>query len=132
MAKKITAISAYRPELKRMKTMQTRRVVDYIAGHTGLDEGEIRFVTYELRDTIVFAHRAGQAVKIDGFGTFTPIMRPDGTLDTVFRAAPEMRDLLRDKHKISATILNRSSIGKSADELAARWNAEHPDDPVED
>lgn len=127
---KITAISAYRPTFKRMRTMQTRQVVDDIAGRTGLNEGEIRFVAYEIRDTIIVAHQRGQAVKIDGLGTFTPTMRPDGTLDTVFRAAPELRQQLSNRHRISATILNRDSIGKSADELVARWNAEHPDDPV--
>jgi len=26
---------------------------------------------------------------------------------------------------------NRDMIGKTADELVARWNEEHPDDPVE-
>jgi hypothetical protein len=34
--------------------------------------------------------------------------------------------------QIHAKILNKSNIGKSADELAALWNAEHPNDPVEE
>jgi hypothetical protein len=28
------------------------------------------------------------------------------------------------------TVLNQGNIGKTADELVAQWNAEHPDDPV--
>jgi hypothetical protein len=42
-----------------------------------------------------------------------------------------LRDL-NDRSKFSATILNRANIGKSADELVAQWNAEHPEDPVEE
>jgi len=30
----------------------------------------------------------------------------------------------------TGTILNREHIGKTSDELVARWNAEHPEDPV--
>jgi hypothetical protein len=30
----------------------------------------------------------------------------------------------------TGTILNREHIGKTSDELVAKWNAEHPDDQV--
>ena len=50
MAKKITAIRKYRPELKRMRAMQTAELVDDIAWRASLDEGEIRFVNCEVRE----------------------------------------------------------------------------------
>jgi hypothetical protein len=131
MAKKITVISKQRPEIKRERTRQMRRVVEGMSMRTGLNEGEIRFVVYELRDTILDAHRSGQAVKIDGLGTFTPTIRVDGSLDTIFRPDVEMLRQLNDTTKFYAKILNKSNIGKSVDELAAQWNAEHPDDPIE-
>ena len=98
---------------------------------TGLNEGEIRFVVYELRDAILMAHRHGQAVKIDGLGTFTPTIRMDGSLDILFRPEADMLRQLNDTTKFYAKILNKSNIGKSVDDLAAQWNAEHPDDPME-
>ena len=131
VAKKITVIRKYRPEIKRPPTQQTAQVVEMIAGRTGLNEGEIRFVVYELRDDILWAHRDGQAVKIEGLGTFTPTIRMDGSLDILFRADAEMLKQLNDPTKFRAKIVNKSSIGKSADELVARWNQEHPDDIVE-
>jgi hypothetical protein len=71
-----------------------------------LTQGAVRQSVYELRDTLLMALRDGQGVRI------------------------EAREL--NGGTLHAKILNKGSIGKSADELAARWNAEHPDDPVED
>ena len=131
MAKKITAIRKYRPEIKREATKQTPQLVEDIAMRTGLNEGEIRFVVYELRDAILDAHRHGQAVKIDGLGTFTPTIRMDGSLDILFRPEADMLRQLNDTTKFYAKILNKSNIGKSVDDLAAQWNLEHPDDPID-
>jgi hypothetical protein len=131
MAKKITVIRKYRPEFKRMRTMQTTQAIESIAQRTGLNEGEIRFSVYELRDTILDAHRHGQAVKIDGLGTFTPTLRLDGSVDILFRPEAQMlRDL--NSTKLYATILNKANIGKSTEELVTKWNAEHPENPVEE
>ena len=131
MAKKITAIRKYRPELKRERTRQTPQIVEDIARTTGLNEGEIRFVVYELRDAILMAHHHGQAVKIEGLGTFTPTMRVDGDLDILFRPEPDMLRQLNNPTMLYAKILNKKNIGKSADQLIEQWNKEHPDDLVE-
>lgn len=131
MARKITAIRRYRPEIKRMRTRQTWEMVHDIARGTSLNEGSIRFVIYELRDAILRAHSIGQAVKIEGLGTFTPTIRMDGSLDILFRPDPGMLRQLNDPTKFYAKILNKANIGKTADELVAQWNMEHPDDPVE-
>ncbi|MBI5952059.1 MAG: HU family DNA-binding protein [Chloroflexi bacterium] len=132
MAKKLAAIRKYRPEIKRERTRQMPQVVEGIAMRTGLNKGEILLVIYELQDAILDAHRSGQAVKVEGLGTFTPTIRMDGKLDIVFRPEPDMLRQLNDPTKFHAKILNKPNIGKSADDLAAQWNAEHPDDPVEE
>jgi hypothetical protein len=131
MAKKITAIRKHRPEIKRMPTLQTRQMVENLAQRTSLNEGSIRHVVYELRDEILRAHRTGQAVKIEGLGTFTPTIRLDGNLDILFRPDLDMLRQLNDRTKFYAKILNKANIGESAEELVAQWNTEHPDDPVE-
>jgi len=132
MVRKITAIRKYRPEIERQPTKQMPQVVESIVMRTGLNKGEILFVLYELHDAILDAHRDGQAVKIEGLGTFTPTIRVDGKLDIVFRPEPDMLRQLNDPTKFHAKILNKSNIGKSVDELAAQWNAEHPDEPIEE
>lgn len=132
MAKRITAIRKYRPEIKRGKTRQMPQIIRHIARGTSLNEGSIRYVVYELRDAILEAHRAGAAVKIEGLGTFTPTIRMDNELDILFRPDPAMLRGLNDRTQFSAKILNRANIGKTADDLIAQWNAEHPDDPVQE
>ena len=132
MVKKITAIRSYRPEIERENTLQTRHLVNGIARGTSLNEGTIRFVVYELRDAILRAHRIGQAVKIEGLGTFTPTIHLDGDLDILFRPDPDMLRQLNDPTQFYATILNKANIGKTAEELVAQWNQEYPDDPVEE
>ena len=132
MARRITVLRKYRPEIKRESTRQTPQLVEDIAGGTGLTEGEIRYVVYELRDAMLSAHRHGQAVKIDGLGTFTPTVHLNGDLDILFRPEPDMLRRLNDRTRFYAKISNRANIGKSAADLVSQWNAEHPDDPVED
>ena len=132
MAKKITVIRRYRPEIKKRRTRRMPELVRSMSRATTLTEGTIRLVMYELRDTILMAHHSGDAIKIDGLGTFTPTIRMDGELDVLFRPDPAMLRDLNDRSKFTATILNRDNIGKSADELVAQWNAEHPEDPVEE
>ena len=132
MVKKITAIRRYRPEIKRERTRQTSQLIEDMARRTSLNEGIIRHVVYDLRDAILQAHRIGQAVKIDGLGTFTPTIRLDGSLDILFRPDPDMLRQLNDRGKFYAKILNKANIGKTADELVAQWNMKHPDDLVEE
>lgn len=130
MAARVTALRKYRPELKLMSTMQTPEMVEHIAQRTGLNEGEIRFVVCELRDTLLMAARRGQAVKIEGLGTFTPTLRLDGRFDLLFRTEPDLRKQLNNKTQHFGKILNKDNIGKSSAELVALWNQEHPEDPV--
>ncbi len=131
MVAKVTVLRKYRPEFKRMRTMQTIGVIENIAIRTGLNAGEIRFVVCELRDIISMAARQGQAVKIEDLGTFTPTIHLDGSFDLLFRPDPRLLDELNNPSKFHGKIINKASVGKSAEELFARWNQEHPDDPVE-
>lgn len=132
MARKITAIRMYRPEIERGKTRQMPEIIRQIARSTSLNEGSIRYVIYELRDVILDAHYTGQAVKIEGLGTFTPTIRMDGELDILFRPDPAVLKDLNDRTRLVAKILNRANIGRTADDLVAQWNAEHPEDAVEE
>jgi len=107
-----------------------REVAEDISQRTGLSEWEIFHVVYELRDAILKAHRHGQAVKIEGLGIFTPVMRMDGSLDMLFRTEVELLRSLNHPTKLHIKIFNKANIGKSSKELIAQWNKDHPDDPV--
>ena len=55
----------------------------------------------------------------------------DGTLDVQHRLDRGLKNGLNAR-AFAGRILNRENIGKTSDELVALWDAEHPDDPVED
>ena len=130
MTSRIRAIQAYRPRVKIERTVQMEELVRFIAGHTGLNTGEILNVLAELRDAIIFFNRDGYGVKLEMLGTFLPNIRLDGTFDVQYRLDKSLRNGL-NQGQFNGTILNRGNIGKTADELVAQWNEEHPDDPVE-
>ncbi len=130
MASKIKAINAYCPRLELGKTAQLDELVRYLAGRTGLNEGEIRMVMIELRDAIVFFNRTGRSVKLEGLGTYAPKIDLDGVFGVSHRLDNRIKNELNAPGVFSGTIVNRENMGKTSAELVALWNEEHPEDPV--
>jgi hypothetical protein len=130
MASKIKAIGALRPRIEQGKTAQKPDLLRAASRATGLVEGTLDLSIREMRDQIIEFCRAGRAVKIDGLGTWTPNLRLDGSLDIQYRADNALVNGLNLPGVFSGKILNSDNIGKSADELVAMWNNDHPEDPV--
>lgn len=129
MADKIKAIKAYTPRIKQEGTADMDRLVEYISKRSGLNGGTIMNVLMELRDSMLFFAMLGEAVKVDGLGTFSPSINLAGEFRLVHRWDKRLKDRLNHM-KFEGEIINKDMIGKSADDLVARWNEEHPDDPV--
>ena len=130
MAKQIQAVSAYCPRIGLGKRAETNDLVDFIARSTGLNEGTIRQVLTELRDATVFFSLRGQSVQLEGLGTYTPTIELDGTINVGHRADGYIKRHLNAPAAFQGEILQRENIGKTSADLAALWNADHPDDPV--
>jgi hypothetical protein len=75
-------------------------------------------------------NRTGRAVKVEGLGTFAPSIDLNGTLAISYRPDPALNFGLNTPGTFTGTIANREYIGKSPEELVARWNNEHPEDPI--
>lgn len=129
MASWIKIINEYRPRVELRRTVQRPELSEYIARRTGLNEGEIIMMLLELRDAILFFNNQGYGVKLEGLGTFLPNIELDGTFDVQYRADVALKRGL-NAGNFSGKINNRRNIGKPPEELAAMWNAAHPDDPV--
>lgn len=130
MANKIQAVSVYRPKIKLGKTVSMKQLVKFIAGRTGLNEGEISIVLKELRDGIIFNAQEGRGTKIDGLGTYLPKISLDGRFDISHRLDPDIRNGLNIPGMFNGEIENRQNVGKTADDLVVLWNEAHPEDPV--
>jgi len=131
MASKIAVINAYRPRVEQGNTVQKAELVRALARSTGLNEGGIDQVIRELRDNIIDFNRMGRAVKVEGLGTYTPNIGLDGTLDVQYRADPALNKGLNAPGTFTGTIKNAENIGRTPEELIAKWNEEHPTDLVE-
>lgn len=103
----------------------------FISGRTGLSRGIITMVLYEIKDALVFFHLSGRSVKLEGLGCYTPKINLKGKIDITNRIPPEFKAELNVAHAFKGEIINRDMIGKTVGEIIARWNKDHPDDPVE-
>ena len=130
MAQRIQAVNAYRPRIEQGNTVRKAELLRFVSRATSLVEGTVDLVIKELRDHIIEFCRSGRAVKIDGLGTFSPVIDLEGNLTIAYRADPAFAKALNVPGIFTGTILNRENIGKTSDELVGQWNIEHPGDPI--
>ncbi len=131
MAKRIQAISAYRPRIDLGESVTEDELSTYIARGTALNAGEIQNVLKELNEALIFFARRGSPVKISGLGTFLPTIKIDGRFKLGLRLDRNLHHGLNAKGA-SYTVINQPNIGITQADMIARWDAEHPDDPIED
>jgi nucleoid DNA-binding protein len=122
MASKIKAIGAYRPRIEQGNTVQKPELIRAVSRATGLVEGSLDQGIKELSDQVIEYCRAGRAVKVEGLGTWAPNITLDGTFDIQYRADTALTNGLNIPGVFTGTIRNREHIGKTPDELVARWN----------
>jgi hypothetical protein len=79
---------------------------------------------------VAFFNLAGRAVKLEGLGTYTPKVGLDGRFDVAHRTDSALKKRLNAPGAFSGDIVNRDMIGETSDDLVARWDEEHPGDPV--
>ena len=72
----------------------------------------------------------GTPVELEGLVTYTPTIDLGGEFDCAHRTDQEIIKALNVPGAYKGVIVNRENIGKTADELVALWNKDHPDDPV--
>ena len=131
MAKKIRAVAEYRPKIDLGKMITTNELAKYISRGTALNLGEIENVLMELNEAVIFFGRQGVPLKIDGLGVFRPSIRIDGKLMVNLRLDRSIYKSMNIAGAFVGKVVNSENIGMTQDDMVARWNAEHPEDPVE-
>jgi len=130
MANKLTAINTLRPKLKMGRLVRMDQIDPYVAVRSGLNKGAILHVVNELRDAIVFFARDGRAIRMEGFGRFTPKIGLDGKFSMSVSLDPILQKQINIPKEYMGEIVNRPNIGLTPDELIAQWNELYPGDPV--
>ncbi|HSK67388.1 MAG TPA: hypothetical protein VK888_10685 [Anaerolineales bacterium] len=130
MAHRIQIISICRPRVDLGNTVRKPELVRSISRATNIVEGVLDLVIKELRDKIIEFLRSGRGVKIEGLGTWTPNIGLDGSLTIQYRPDTALINALKVPGTFTGRVSNRENIGMTGDELVARWNEMHADDPV--
>ena len=129
MAKMIQAVNAYRPRIDQEKAASAERFMELITQRTTLSPGVVKNVQESEIETLIGLLREGRPVHT-GTAIYTPNIDVDGKIDIKVRVDARLVAALNAANGFEGTLINAENIGKSSDELAALWNAEHPDDPV--
>ena len=131
MASRISALNHYRPQIEFDETADWREVAEHIAGRTGLRPSDVIRVLLELQVTIIYFLRHGRGVKLEGLGTYLPNINYQGVFDVAHRLDRQLKKELNSFKAFRGRIRNKKNIGMTSEEVYARWNREHPEDPVE-
>ncbi len=131
MAKRMHAIQAYSPRIKLSTPLDIEYVSEFIAGRSSLNMGDVKNVFREIREALLHYFSVGQSVQMDDVGIFRPVIARDGSLRINFKADRKLIRKLNDA-ETNLNIKCKDMIGKTDADYIARWNDEHPDDPVED
>jgi hypothetical protein len=107
-------------------------LAEYIKRGTALNKGEIINVLTELSEAVAFYALQGTPVRLSGLGIYSPTRGLDGEIRIGHRIDRRLHDKLNAKGAASLKLTNAGNDGLTADELVAMWNAEHPDDLVEE
>lgn len=130
MAKLIKAISALGPRITLGRRASMNELVSNVANRTGLNKGDVLLMVNELRDNIVNIALSGRGVKIDGLGTFTPKVNLKGQFSLSVRLDASISNDINKRKAFEGKIENREMMGKTTQDIIAKWNELHPDDPV--
>lgn len=130
MVSRISALNHYRPQVEYGETADWREVAEHIAMRTGLNPSDVIRVLLELQAAIIHFLLRGRGVKLEGLGTYLPNINYKGVFDVAHRLDRRLKKALNIKGEFSGRIRNKKNIGRTADEVYALWNSEHPEDPV--
>jgi nucleoid DNA-binding protein len=130
MASRISALNHYRPQIEYGETADWREVADHIARHTGISPVDVIRVLLELQAAIIHFLLSGRGVKLEGLGTYLPNINYKGVFDVAHRLDRRLKKALNIKGEFDGRIRNKKNIGMTAEEVYARWNREHTEDPV--
>ena len=129
MASRISVLNHYRPQIEYGETADWRETADWLASTSTLSYSDVIGALTGLQDAVAHFNRQGRGVRLEGLGTYLPNINYRGELDVAYRLDRELKRALNNG-SFSGRIRNKKNIGKTAAEVIALWNAEHPDDPV--
>ncbi|MDY7041407.1 MAG: hypothetical protein SVX38_11140 [Chloroflexota bacterium] len=133
MAKRLVVINQLRPKISSQGVVNLEEMAARVAKNTTFNPEEIYGILRLYTQEVNAALQAGETVKVDGLLSVAPNMKVGGAVNMSLRGDREAVAGLNNPLLWTADkVANRANMTKSADELVAQWDEEHPDDPVTD
>ncbi len=130
MATLLQAIATYRPRIVHSRTMELDELADHLAVGTLVTAPLAQMVLRELGRQTLLQSRGGTKIRLPGVGLISSDLRLDGTPFPIIRVDKVLRTGLADADTFHGDIVHREMIGVPLEAYKARWDAEHPGDPV--
>ena len=130
LATLIQAIATYRPRVAKAHTVELGELIERLSRGSLVTESIARLVLADLVRELKLSLKAGQQVNLEGIGIFRPEISLDGSARVVMRMDKGLKQTLRRADELDGTVLRRENIGMDRAAIIARWNAEHPEDPI--
>ncbi len=132
MAKKIQAVAAYGPRIELIEAADAERFMSLITQRTTLSSGVVKNVQESEVETLIGLLKEGRPVHT-GVAIFTPSIDLEGNIDINVRVDKRIISALNSNGAFSVKLLRGENVGKTSNDLAMLWNADHPEDliPVE-
>jgi hypothetical protein len=132
VAKKIQAITKFRPRIKKGRLARKNEISRWLEDRTLLTEGQARAGVSDLAKAIKFYLLELRDVEIEGLGRLILEIGLDGEVRLSLRLEPDfITDLIPDLDISAETVENAENIGKTSEDLFDLWDAAYPDDPIE-
>lgn len=129
MAKKIQAITAFRPRIELGDVADQQRFMGLITQRTTLSPGVVKNVQESEVETLIGLLLEGRPVHT-GVAIYTPSIDLDGDIEIKVRVDKRILNSMNAQGAFRGKIANAENIGKSGDDLVTLWDAQHPDDKV--
>src|SRR5512138_2510387 len=129
MAKLIQAFAAFGPKIDLADAAEPQRFMELITQRTTLSTGVVKNVQESEVETLIGLLKEGRPVHT-GIAIFRPSIDLEGKISVSVRVDKRILAALNTPGAFTGNIKNSENIGKTTEEIANRWNAEHPNDPV--
>lgn len=120
MAKRIKAINALRPRLKRLPPIDEHLLAEYSADRSSLSKADVTHALLEISAAIEDFAAMGRSVRLTGIGLITPGMNTKGELTIRSRPDPRLVRALNAPKRFVGKVINARNLRKSGAELVVQ------------
>lgn len=103
--------------------------MEMITARTTLSAGVVKNVQECEVETLISLLKEGRRIH-SGVAVFTPSIDTRGRLNVSVKVDRRITSMINREGGFKGTINNSQNISLSREQYVARWNEEHPDDPI--